>query len=141
MAEKFESVVMYGSWLEVARNQLNEDDVCKLMVQLMEYGLYGTIPQNDDAIMNVIFMMAKPNIDSNIRKKLSGRKGGRPKNKGNAKTSGLSNGNGNANGNVNANGNANDNESPSTSPSCPSTGAEGSVSEKPPDWMEDDYHA
>lgn len=138
MTEKFESVVMYGSWLEVAKNQLNEDDVCKLMVQLMEYGLYGKIPQNDNQIMNVIFMMAKPNIDSNIRKKISGRKGGRPKCKSNGKTSGLSNAN--VNGNVNANDNANDNVPPSALPSCPLDGAEEQASEKPPDWMEDDYH-
>ena len=111
MANTFNSVVLYGSWLEIARRNLPEDKVAELMVQLMEYGLYGKIPQNDNLAMNLIFEMAKPNIDSNIQKKISGAKGGRPRKPPKEKTYGLSNvnGNGNANVNGNVNDNANDN--------------------------------
>lgn len=137
MANTYESVVMYGSWLEVARSKLDENDVCTLMVQLMEYGLSGKIPNNDNEIMDVIFEMAKPNIDSNVRKKNAGKKGGRPSNNG-AKTNGLSNENENAN--AYAYGNENDDAQPSASPSCPVTGAEGSASDVP-DWMRDDFNA
>lgn len=122
----FDSMVMYKTWLDVARSQLPEEDACKLMVQIMEYGFTGKVPEFDNVVMQVIFDMARPNIDSNIKKKINGKKGGRkpggqPGNK-NAKkpggtpkdenekkriTTGLSNANANANGNVNANGNAN----------------------------------
>ena len=107
MAHSFDSVVMYESWLDVARSKLPEDEANKLMVQLMEYGFKGIIPRNDNVIMDVIFEMAKPNIDSNIRNKINGKKGGRKPKNTRAKTSGLSNANGNANVNGNANGNVN----------------------------------
>ena len=124
MAETFDSIVMYKTWLDVARDKLSEEEACKLMVQIMEYGFTGKIPKLDNPIMSVIFDMARPNIDSNIKKKINGRKGGRPpggqpgnKNAEKRKkriTSGLSNGNGNANANANGNGNANGNDNGSS---------------------------
>lgn len=147
MSQKFESVVMYGSWLEVARSKLPEDDVCRLMVQLMEYGLTGKIPENENVIMATIFEMAKPNIDSNIRKKINGKKGGRKpggqpgnKNAENEKkriTYGLSNANVNGNANANANDNANDNDIPSAGASVPVSVTEDAASEIKDDdgWM------
>lgn len=123
MSEKYESVVMYGSWLETARKWLNEDDVGRVMVQLMEYGLTGKIPENRNSNMAIIFDMAKPNIDSNIRKKVGGKKGGRKK--ADAKTIGLSNANGNANDNGNANGNGND--SGLTPPAASGSALEGAA--------------
>ena len=147
MSERFESVVMYGSWLEVARSKLAEPDVCRLMVQLMEYGLSGKVPDNDDIVMQTIFEMAKPLIDSNIHKKINGRKGGRktggqPGNQ-NAKkneekriTYGLSNANANGNANANANGNANanDNELPAVGYAANGEAA-SSTSGDEPEWM------
>lgn len=121
------AVIVCGSWLETAREMLDsEDDVCRLMVQLMEYGLTGKVPENDNVIMTTIFKMAKPNIDSNIKKKMDGRKGGRKPggqqgNKNAEKkriTSGLSNANVNGNANANANDNGNGNESGSTPPTA-----------------------
>ena len=110
MSQTYKSVVMYGSWLETARELLdNEDDVCRLMVQLMEYGLTGKVPENDNVIMKTIFKMAKPNIDSNIEKKVNGKKGGRPRK--NEKTIGLSNADANADANANADADANENVS------------------------------
>lgn len=149
MAEKYESVVMYGSWLEVARSKLEEPEVCRLMVQLMEYGLSGKVPDNsDNIVMDTIFAMAKPNIDSNIRKKISGRKGGRKpggqagnqnakKNEEKRITYGLSNGNVNGNANANANDNANDNDNdlPAVDHTALGVGADGSPLEDMPDWL------
>lgn len=143
MSETFDSVVMYKSWLDVAQSKLSEEDTCRLMVKIMEYGFTGEIPKFDNVIMEVIFDMAKPNIDSNIKKKINGRKGGRkpggqPGNK-NAKkriTTGLSNGNGNANVNGNANANGNVNELPSADASVPVDVTEDTASEEP-DWMEE----
>ena len=157
MADKYESVVMYGSWLEIARSKLSEPDVCRLMVQLMEYGLSGKIPDNsDNIVMDIIFDMAKPNIDSNIRKKVNGKKGGRKpggqagnqnakKNEEKRITYGLSNdnvnGNANANANDNVNANGNANALPAVGGGCSlgdatTTALEG---ESIPDWMLDDY--
>lgn len=161
MADKYESVVMYGSWLEIARSKLSEPDVCRLMVQLMEYGLSGKVPDNsDNIVMDIIFDMAKPNIDSNIRKKVNGRKGGRKpggqagnrnakkgeeKNEEKRITYGLSNdnvnGNANANANDNVNANGNVNALPAVGGGCSlgdatTTALEG---ESIPDWMLDNY--
>ena len=117
MPETHKSVVMYGSWLETARELLdNENDVCRLMVQLMEYGLTRKVPDNDNVIMKTIFKMAQPNIDANIEKKVNGKKGGRPRK--NEKTSGLSNADANAYANANAYADANANDSGLTPPSA-----------------------
>ena len=112
----FDSMVIYKTWLDVARSKLPEEEACKLMVQIMEYGFSGEVPKFDNVVMEVIFEMARPNIDANIKKKINGKKGGRkpggqPKNQ-NAKkriTYGLSNVNANAYANVNAYANANEN--------------------------------
>jgi hypothetical protein len=157
MADKYESVVMYGSWLEIARAKLPEPDVCRLMVQLMEYGLSGKVPDNsDNIVMDIIFDMAKPNIDSNIRKKVNGRKGGRKpggqagnqnakKNEEKRITYGLSNdnvnGNANANANDNVNANGNANALPAVGGGCSgkdatTTALEGNSSDE---WWKDEY--
>lgn len=161
MADKYESVVMYGSWLEIARSKLSEPDVCRLMVQLMEYGLSGKVPDNsDNIVMDIIFDMAKPNIDSNIRKKVNGRKGGRKpggqagnqnakkseeKNEEKRITYGLSNdnvnGNANANANDNVNANGNANALPAVGGGCSgkdatTTALEGNSSDE---WWKDEY--
>lgn len=157
MADKYESVVMYGSWLEIARSKLEEPDVCRLMVQLMEYGLSGKVPDNsDNIVMDIIFDMAKPNIDSNIRKKVNGRRGGRKpggqagnqnakKNEEKRITYGLSNdnvnGNANANANDNVNANGNANALPAVGGGCSgkdatTTALEGNSSDE---WWKDEY--
>lgn len=126
MPQAHKSVVMYGSWLETARELLdNEDDVCRLMVQLMEYGLTGKVPENDNVIMKTIFKMAKPNIDSNIEKKINGKKGGRPRK--NEKTIGLSNADANADANANADADANANDGGLTPPAASGSALEGAA--------------
>lgn len=108
--ENFDSMVFYASWYENADEQ-GEEFRNKVVNQLLRYGLYGEEPDNKaDPLANMMFKMAKPNIDSNIQKRIAGRKGGRSKKS--ALTSGLSNGNVNANvnGNDNANVNVNVND-------------------------------
>lgn len=126
--ENFESMVFYATWYENA-DALGVKFRDKMLNQLIRYGLYKEIPDNsDDPIADMMFKMAKPNIDSNIKKRIDGRKGGRKpggqNGNANAKkriTSGLSNGNVNVNGNVNANDNdnVNVNEDASASVSVP----------------------
>ena len=119
MAAKYESMVFYASWYETA-NKYGNAFRDKMLNQLIRYALYGDTPDNsDDPVADMMFSMAKPNIDSNIKKKIDGRKGGRKPggqagNQNASKkriTSGLSNANvnGNANANANDNGNVNDN--------------------------------
>lgn len=77
MAE-FKSMVFYASWYEIA-NQQGEDFRNKIINQLLRYGLYGEEPDNgSDPLAKMMFEMAKPSIDSNIKKKVYGAKGGRP---------------------------------------------------------------
>lgn len=140
MAKTFDSVVIYKSWLDTARKYLPEEDVNRLMVQLMEYGFDGTMPKNDNASMDIVFDMAKPLIDANIEKRINGSKGGRGKKK-SAKTSGLSNVNVNDNGNVNVNANVNDNDNVLPSGGTAAVvSAAGSPSEDNDDewWRSDD---
>lgn len=147
MAKTNDSVVIYKSWLETARSHLTEEKANKLMVQLMEYGFDGKLPRNDDPAMDIIFEMAKPNIDSNIQKKINGMKGGRkpggqPGNK-NAKkriTSGLSNVNVNANDNVNVNVNGNDNDNvlPSDGTAAIESAAGSSSEDNDDEWWRTD---
>lgn len=107
--ENFDSMVFYASWYENAEKR-GEEFRDKMLNQLLRYGLFGEIPNNTlDPVADMMFGMAKPNIDSNIQKRLDGRKGGRPK-KNHTKTTGLSNGNVNANVNGNDNANVNENE-------------------------------
>ena len=146
MANKFDSVVMYKSWLDVAQSKLPDEDVGKLMVKIMEYGFTGKIPTFDNVVMEVIFDMAKPNIDSNIKKKIDGKKGGRkpggqPGNKNAEKrittglTTGLSNGNANANANGNGNANVNANEAAPPSADGPEKGATASDADNDEWWL------
>lgn len=116
LMENYDSMVFYASWYQNA-DAIGKEFRDKMLNQLIRYGLFGEIPDNsDDPIADMMFKMAKPNIDSNIKKKIDGRKGGRKpggqSGNTNAKkriTSGLSNGNVNVNGNVNANDNDNAN--------------------------------
>ena len=107
--ENFDSMIFYASWYENA-NEQGEEFRNKMLNQLLRYGLYGEEPDNsNDPVAKMMFKMAKPNIDSNIQKRIDGRKGGRPK-KNHTKTTGLSNGNVNDNVNVNDNANVNVNQ-------------------------------
>lgn len=119
----FKSMVFYSSWYETAekRGDAFRD---KMINQIIRYGLYGEIPDNsDDEMANMMFEMAKPNIDANIQNKINGSKGGRkpggqPGNS-NAKkriTGGLSNADADAYENADADANADVNEASVSDP-------------------------
>lgn len=114
--DEFKSMIFYSSWYETA-NKHGAKFRDKIINQLLRYGLYGELPDNSsDPVMEMMFEMAKPNIDANIQKKINGAKGGRPKKTGKnsdektiLKPQGLSNADANANANANADAYANGN--------------------------------
>lgn len=116
MADKNESVVIYQTWLESAA-LLGEEKQIEALMQIINYGIYGTVPDNpDDPMMQMLLMNWMPLVDAQKKR----RKGGAPKGNQNAKGHGAPKGNqnarktnnknkqpfnvnGNGNGNVNAN--------------------------------------
>jgi hypothetical protein len=77
---KFDSMVFYRGWITTARQLLPAKEVPTLMIQLIDYGLDGIMPQKfTSEVAKAIFMMAVPSIDVNIKKKMGGQKGVRRK--------------------------------------------------------------
>ena len=139
MADKNESVVIYQTWLESAA-LLGEEKQIEALMQIINYGIYGTVPENpDDPMMQMLLMNWMPLVDAQKKK----RKGGAPKGNQNAKGHGAPKGNQNArktnnknkqpfnvNGNGNGNVNANYNDpSLSLSPNGQAREVEQSVEE------------
>ena len=107
-----DSMVFYGSFASAIK-RLPSDEQLKALWALLDYGLEGKLPEEDGLFM-MIFDMAKPQIDANIKRKTNGSGGGRP-----AKTNGSENKklmvseektNGSKNGKPNVNVNVNDND-------------------------------
>lgn len=111
-----ESFVMYRSFHE-ALSELTREQYGNVMFAINEYALNGTEIELS-GIEKAIFLMAKPQLDANEKRKTNGLKGGRPK-----KTNGYENEkpmviekeekqkpNVNVNVNVNDNANVNENE-------------------------------
>ena len=81
MADKNESVVIYQTWLESAA-LLGEEKQIEALMQIINYGIYGTVPDNpDDPMMQMLLMNWMPLVDAQKKK----RKGGAPKGNQNAK--------------------------------------------------------
>lgn len=108
-----DSMVFYSSFASAIR-RLPPDEQLKALWALLDYGLEGKEPEEDGLFM-MIFDMAKPQIDANIKRKTNGSGGGRP-----TKTVGYENkkplvseektiGSANEKPNVNVNVNENDN--------------------------------
>lgn len=74
-----DSFVFYRSFLEAIRC-IPEESRARALLAVVEYGC-GEEPDVDpnDWIVNSILAIAKPNIDSAVKKRTDGRKGGRPK--------------------------------------------------------------
>ena len=119
MADKNESVVIYQTWLESAA-LLGEEKQIEALMQIIHYGIYGTVPDNpDDPMMQMLLMNWMPLVDAQKKRRkggapkgnqnAKGNKGGAPKGNQNARKKQLNkttqpfNVNGNGNGNVNAN--------------------------------------
>lgn len=118
------SVIIYQSWFETAL-KLGAEKQRKAIMQILNYGFYGTIPDNSaDLSLDLLFNSWRPLVDAAERH----RRGGAPKGNQNAKGHGAPKGNKNAsknkqqnkqpfNGNCNCNGNGNYNSGLSSDPS------------------------
>lgn len=118
------SVIIYQSWFETAQ-KLGAEKQRKAIMQILNYGFYGTIPDNSaDLSLDLLFNSWRPLVDAAERH----RRGGAPKGNQNAKGHGAPKGNKNAsknkqqnkqpfNGNCNCNVNGNYNNGLSSDPS------------------------
>lgn len=72
-----ESMVFYSSFYE-ALDGFNDEDKLEMLKAIIEYGLYGTLPELYGASWS-IFRLVKPQIDANVERRENGKKGGRKK--------------------------------------------------------------
>lgn len=108
-----DSMIFYSSFSSAIK-RLPPEEQLKALWSILDYGLDGKEPE-EDGFFRIIFDMAKPQIDANIKRKTNGSGGGRP-----AKTNGCeskkpmvsetkTNGYANEKPNVNVNVNENEN--------------------------------
>ena len=107
-----ESMVFYQSFAKAIK-LMPEELQLQALWSIIDYGLDGVEPDPvADAYIKMVFQMAKPQIDSNIKRKINGSSGGRPKTIGysedkpvvtDSENHGLSNEKPNVNENVNEN--------------------------------------
>lgn len=73
----FDSMILFRNWYEVLKD-MDGDKFKKAFCMLAEYALNRVEPEViDDKELKMFFKMAKPAVDSNIQKKLSGSIGGK----------------------------------------------------------------
>lgn len=74
--------IFYPSYLECVENA-PENERAETIYAIVQYGIYGKIPENAPQSFKMIFPAIKPNIDSSINnynaRVENGKKGGRPK--------------------------------------------------------------
>lgn len=143
MASEHEGVIIYETWFESA-GKLGEQKQAEAIMQIIRYGLYGTIPDNsNDLYLDLLFTNWKPLVDAAKKK----RRGGAPK--GNKNAVGNKGGTGrpkktqlkNTTFNTNTNTNTNTNEYTDTLPSVGApvpVGVTGSTTSVVPDWLKED---
>lgn len=73
-----ESFVMYRSFVD-ALEMLEYDEYGQAMRAINRYAIYGETPTDLPTRANIVFTMAKPQLDANIERRDNGKKGGRPK--------------------------------------------------------------
>ena len=117
-----DSFIFYKSYLE-AIEKLTPDDQLKAFLAIARHSI-NEQEQQVDGFAELVYIMAKPQIEANNKRRSGGKKGGRP----NKETSGFSesetigyeneepNKNGNSNVNENHNGNSNGNTPPFSPP-------------------------
>lgn len=71
-----ESMVFYRGFAEGIA-QLEKEDQLECLWAIINYGLYGTEPE-EKGVAKAMFMLAKPQIDANNQRYKNGKKGGRP---------------------------------------------------------------
>lgn len=115
-----DSFVFYKSFYEAASG-LDPEDRLAFYGAIAEYAIYGNEPDIESPVARAMFLMAKPQIDANEKRRENGKRGGRPskekpvvsENAENEKPMVSENDesekpNVNANANANVNGNANE---------------------------------
>jgi len=106
-----ESFIFYKSYSDAAK-QLPEAEQLKALWAIINHSVDGE-EQQIEGLANIVYTMAKPQIEANAKRRTDGSKGGRPANK----TTGFENAepnvnvnlNNNVNENINGNENVNDN--------------------------------
>ena len=73
-----ESFVMYRSFHE-ALKELTREQYGNVMYAINEYALNGIEPEELTGIEKAIFLMAKPQLDANRKRRENGAQGGRPR--------------------------------------------------------------
>lgn len=73
-----EGFIFYESFAE-AINLLPTDEQLEAYKAIIAYGLYGDLPEFDSNAAQAIFIMAKPQMDANKKRRAGGASGGRPK--------------------------------------------------------------
>lgn len=74
-----ESMVFYQSFAKAIK-LMPKDKQLDALWAIIDYGLDGTEPDPEtDVYTMMVFEMAKPQIDSNVKRKVNGSSGGRPK--------------------------------------------------------------
>ena len=73
-----ESFVMYRSFHE-ALKELTKEQYGNVMYAINEYALDGKTPEDLSGIEKAVFLMAKPQLDANLKRRENGAQGGRPR--------------------------------------------------------------
>lgn len=73
-----EGFIFYESFAE-AINLLPTQDQLEAYKAIIAYGLYGDLPEFDSNAAQAIFIMARPQMDANKKRRAGGASGGRPK--------------------------------------------------------------
>lgn len=73
-----DSFIFYKSFYEAIRD-LSKDIQLEVLTAIIEYGLYGRLPENLKPFAKSMFTLIKPNIDVNASRFENGKRGGRPK--------------------------------------------------------------
>lgn len=83
--EERESFIFYGSFYKAISEIPDSGTRIAAYDAVIRYGLYGESPYETErgcsGYVAVVFEMAKPQIDANVRRLMNGKKGGRPKKK------------------------------------------------------------
>lgn len=74
-----DSFIFYRSFRD-SINEMTAKDQLVTLLAICDYALYGIEPELTRKMPKSVFTLAKPNIDANFQKRISGKKGGRPKN-------------------------------------------------------------
>ena len=79
MEMRMESYVFYRSFHDATKD-LTDEQYGKIMRIINEYSLNGIEPNiGDDTVVKMAFLLVKPQIDANSRRRENGNKGGRPR--------------------------------------------------------------